>query len=264
LIGLGALGVYGVVSALIDGNDVDVPEADHEQAAANAKKTLEQVDWDKPIIAIDAPGTLWGLTQELKDGLDTQAGAKRVSLVKLEYPAAAHGMADSVALGKETLRLVLEEIQRRDPSGTKYHVALQGESQGAWVINDVLAEQPFRSTVDRVGLYGLPADATHDGALKHDERVRITNHPLDPIAWPHLGPSSLGAEAPGFILGHDKGDLPAALAMIALNPIHAALFGAGELANKVAGNYSAHPHVYTEHYAGEGTRWLLTGAPERD
>ena len=41
-IGVGAVGVYGVVSALLDGNDVAVPEADHKQAAANAKKTLEK------------------------------------------------------------------------------------------------------------------------------------------------------------------------------------------------------------------------------
>lgn len=261
---MGALGVYGVVSALVDGNDVDVPEADHATAAANAKQTLERIDWNKPIIAIDAPGTLWGVPQQLHDGLVAQGGADRVSIVKLEYPAAAHGMAQSVALGKETLRLVLEEIRRRDPDGTKYHVALQGESQGAWVVNDVLAEHPFHDTVDRVALYGVPADKTHDGALDDDRRVRTTNHPLDPIAWPHLGPASLGAQAPGFILGtHERSDLPAALAMMVLNPVHAAMFGVGELVGRITGDVTRNPHLYLEHYAGEGARWLLDGAPQR-
>ena len=262
-IGIGALGAYGLISALIDGNDAKLPEADHAKARENADTTLKKIDWNKPIIVIDAPGTLWGMTHELRVGMETQAGKDRVNLVKLEYPAAAHEMLDSVALGKETLRLVLEEIHRRDPDGTKYHVALQGESQGSWVINDLLAETPFQDTVDRVGLYGLPGDATHDGALKHDPRVRITNHPLDPISWPHLGPATLGATAPGFILGSDKRDLPAALAMIALNPIHAVLFGVGELAGRVSGDSSLHPHVYIENYEGEGTRWLLNGAPQR-
>jgi hypothetical protein len=262
-IGIGALGAYGLITALIDHNDATVPEADHAKARENADKTLKKIDWDKPIIAIDVPGTLWGMTKEMHESFERQVGADRGSLVKLEYPAAAHGMLDSVALGEETLRLVLEEIQRRDPEGTKYHVALQGESQGAWVINDTLAEHPFAKTVDRVGLYGLPGDAIHDGALAHDPRVRITNHPLDPISWKHLGPASLAATAPGFILGGDKRDIPAAIAMIALNPIHAALFGAGELSNRITGDYSTHPHVYTEHYAGEGMRWLLTGAPQR-
>lgn len=262
-LGVGALGAYGVVSALLDGNDAPVPEADHAMARANAERTLERIDWNKPIIAIDVPGTKVGFPKELADGLQRQAGAERVNATWLEYPAAATGMVESVALGKQTLRLVLDEIRRRDPNGVRYHVALQGESQGAWVINDVLAEDPYRDTVDRVALYGLPGDATHDGALAGDERVRITNHPFDPIWWPHLGPANIGARAPGFAIGRDRSDIPAAALMTVLNPIHAVVFGVGELIGRLSGDYGNHPHIYTEHYAGDGARWLLGGVPAR-
>jgi hypothetical protein len=264
-LGVGALGAYGLVSALMDGNDVAVPEADHAKAKANAKATLDRIDWNRPIIALTVAGTGWGNPpQELVDGLTRQAGADRVSISQVTYPATAVDMLDSVALGKETLRLVLEEIERRDPDGTKYHVALSGESQGAWVINDVLAEHPFAKTVDRAGLYGLPADVTYDGAFTHDDRVRITNHPLDPIAWHHLGPATIAAQAPGMILGHDWNDAPAAALEILLNPVHAALFGAGYLYSLAVGRPNGQPHLYTENYEDEGARFMLQGAPARE
>jgi hypothetical protein len=257
-IGVGALGAYGALTALLDRNDTAVPEADHAMARRNAEQTLAHVDWNRPIIAISVPSTGWGFASELKDGLARHAGSGRISEVKLEYPAAAHDMPTSVALGEESLRLVLEEIQRRDPVGTRYHVALQGESQGAWVINDVLAEHPFASTVDRVALYGLPRSATHDGALRDDARVRVTNDPWDPIAWPYLGPAGLGTAGIGLIIGHDGRDTPAALLGMALNPVHAAALGVGQLATMFTGRPSAHPHVYTEHYGDEAPEFLLS------
>ena len=263
-LGVGALGVYGVVSALLDGNDAPLPEVDHAKAKQNAEKTLTRIDWNKPIIAMTVAGTGWVRPpQELKEGLFARAGEDRTSLVHLEYPASATDMAAGVALGKETLRLVLDEIRRRDPDGTKYHVALNGESQGAWVINDVLGEQPFQQTVDRAGLYGLPASREHDDVHRDDPRIRVTNHPFDPIAWPHLGPASIAAQAPGFILGGNWGDFPAAAAQIVLNPLHAATFGVGQLVVMATGVHDRHPHLYTEHYGGDGAEFLLSGAPAR-
>lgn len=258
--GLGAVGVYGVVSALLDGNDIDLPEADAATARAAANATLEKVDWNRPVIVIGVPGTGWGIPQELREGLKS-AGGDRVSTVQLRYPAAATGMVESAALGKATLRLVLDEIERRDPDGTKYHVALHGESQGAWVVNDVMAEAPNAKLVDRATMFGLPASATHDGAHRDDPRVRITNHPFDPIAWPYLGPSGIAAAAPGLLLGRNPKDAPGALLMMALNPLHSIAFGLGDLVGRVDQNWSRNPHIYFEHYGTSAPEFLLSGAP---
>lgn len=77
------------------------------------------------------------------------------------------------ALGKETLRLVLEEIRRRDPDGTRYHVALNGESRGGWVINDVL-KHPFRP--GRLQPGQLPGGGAPDRA-QPDPRGGVRDRP---------------------------------------------------------------------------------------
>lgn len=264
LAGLGALGAFGIVSALRDGNNVAVPKADSAAAAADAQRTLDKVHWDRDVIVLSVPGTEWGLTHELVEGVEAQVGKNRASVVWVRYPGSASNMPASVAQGEATLQLVLEEIQRRDPSGTKYHVALHGESQGAWIINDVLGRTPFAKTVDRVDVFGLPSTANDDGALGRDPRAHVTNHPLDPIAWPFLGPASVAVAAPGFLIGGNWADAPAALLQIALNPIHGLAFAGGMIAQKVTGNLATNPHIYIEHYGvgADAPRRLLEGAAD--
>ena len=262
--GLGALGAFGIVSALRDGNDARLPEAGAAAARDAARRTLDSIDWDRDVLVISVPGTEWGLSHELVDGVHAQAGADRASVVGLAYPAAASQMTESVALGMATLELVLEEIRRRDPDGSRYHVALQGESQGAWIINDLLATQPFADTVDRINLLGLPSAATHDDAMRADARAHVTNHPLDPIAWPFLGPASVAAAAPGYLIGGNVGDAPAAFLQAVLNPVHALAFAGGAIVQHATGNLAANPHVYLEDYAEESPRRLLEGFEARE
>jgi hypothetical protein len=154
-------------------------------------------------------------------------------------------MASSVATGERALQLVLDEIARRDPDGTRYHVALTGESQGAWVVNDLLAEHPFERTVDEVSLYGLPGIATHDDALRDDERVQVTNHRWDPVTWRALGSADAAADAGGTLFGGGGArSLLSTIDYVASNPVHAAIMGIASLRLALDGERSAHPHVY--------------------
>lgn len=258
--GLGAFGAFGLVSALRDHNDATVLAPDQAAARAAADRTLKGIHWDRDVIVISVPGTEWGLTHELVDGIKARVGERGASVVQLRYPGTADHMRQSVGQGEATLRLVLEEIQRRDPGGTRYHVALQGESQGAWVINDVLARTPFAKTVDRVDVFGLPATVTDDRALRSDPRAHVTNHPIDPITWPYLGPSAVAVGAPSFLIGGNWADAPAALLQVALNPVHGLVFAGGLIAQKITGNMATNPHVYIEHYGDDAPRRLLQGA----
>lgn len=67
------------------------------------------------------------------------------------------------------------------------------------------------------------------------------------------------AAAPGFLIGGNWADAPAAIVQSMLNPIHAIAFLGGVLAQKVTGSLAANPHIYLEEYASSSPQWLLDG-----
>jgi hypothetical protein len=255
-----ALGVgIGVIQTLVDHGDVPLPAPDEAAARAAADRTLANIDWKRDNILLWASGTdVHDMRWQLREGFEDSPLAERTSFVRLEYPATGANMDQSVATGTRTLELVMDEIRRRDPDGSRYHVALQGESQGSWLVNDYVAARGGldATQVDGMDMYGLPSMATYDHDLKSDPRVRITNHRMDPVTWRSLGSNHDALEAAGLLLGGGDGNPFSTAAHLVLNPVHTTVFLGAVGLMKATDNRALHPHVYDEEQR-DAARFLL-------
>lgn len=261
IIGAFAALSYGVgaVQSLVDKGDVALPAPDESSARAAADRTLASIDWSRDNILLWAAGTdVHEMRWQLREGFEDSPLASRTNFVRLEYPAAGANMDQSVATGTRTLELVMDEIRRRDPSGSRYHVALQGESQGAWLVNDYVAARGGldKAQVDRMDMFGLPSMATYDRDLAGDSRVRITNHAMDPVTWRTLGSTGSALEAAGLLMGGGRGNLASAGTYLLMNPVHALVFLGGTALTAMTGKRELHPHTYDEQQR-DSARFLL-------
>jgi hypothetical protein len=141
---LAAGAAVGAAATFGDRNDAALPAPDVAAARAIAERAIASIDWTAQTIAICVAGTGAAPRRSLVERLGAAAG---VTVVELAYAASAAQITSSVATGMQALRAVLAEIERRDPTGKRYRVVLQGESQGAWVVGDVVAADGWLRTV---------------------------------------------------------------------------------------------------------------------
>ncbi|MCW2920209.1 MAG: Cutinase [Thermoleophilia bacterium] len=223
-------------------------EVDWERAHADAQKTLDAIDFSKRDIVIWAPGTSnHGPHPAFEAAIAEAYRGEGSNLVALEYEATWH-LRRSLPTGIATMRLVLEGINAR---GGDHRVLLSGESQGAWIIGEVLADPAVSSIVDRAVLLGHPRLAKHQYNAGQDARVRVINHAGDQVALPIRGSATDGLDAMLAIRTLDMSKAGALVRAITANPDH----GVKMLANIIFAlpfvkSLLKNPHVYD----GEMTR----------
>jgi hypothetical protein len=221
---------------------------DWERAHADAQKVLDAIDFSKRDIVIWAPGTSnHGPHPAFEAAVRDAYKGEGTNLVALEYEATWH-LHRSLPTGVATMRLVLEGIKAR---GGDHRVLLSGESQGAWIIGEVLSDAAVSSVIDRAVLIGHPWLAKHQYTAGQDARVRVINHAGDQVALPVRGSATDGLDAMLAIRTLDLSKAGALVRAIAHNPDH----GVKMLANIVFAipglkKLLKNPHVYD----GEMTR----------
>jgi hypothetical protein len=221
---------------------------DWERAHADARKVLDAIDFSKRDIVIWAPGTSnHGPHKAFEAAVREAYAGEGSNLVALEYEATWH-LRRSLPTGIATMRLVLEGIRAR---GGDHRVLLSGESQGAWIIGEVLADPAVSNVVDRAVLLGHPWLAAHQYDRGQDPRVRVINHAGDQVTLPVRGNPTDGLDAMLAIRTLDLSKAGSLIKAIAMNPDH----GVTMLANiafalPFVKSLLKNPHVYD----GEMTR----------
>lgn len=239
---------------------------DQARAEADAKRTLESIDWSKPNIALWVPGTG---THSIHGGWENQVqaafGRDEVSLALVDYPAST-SFNSSVATGMETLKLVLAGIAEH---GGDHHVTLSGHSQGAWIIGDSLGTPEIARAVDKATLYGHPGPAKIDWSRSGGDRVLQIDDPADAYTLDVNGSMDAqraldelkdGRTSDGGSIDFGGTIQRAGLvtAGMLLNPgLSVAMLG--EKISPESWDGPKHPHNYDERFA-EGARFLAPKA----
>jgi hypothetical protein len=148
-----------------------------------------------------------------------------------------------VATGVAALRLVLEEIARRRPGRT---VHLAGESQGAWVITETIADPRMRRRVDRAVLLSNPWAARHHYVDGHDPRIMEMSRRVDIVARRVNGDINQVLDAAEAVLKFDLRGLPTLVGVLARNPASAAMLAMTGLRLLTPGGRDRDPHNYED------------------
>lgn len=266
LIGLGVaeLGLFATGLALnatrshaLQFGDVGAGTAPPGEAESVAAEMIGRIDWTQPSIVIWVPGICSppGVRPEFAAAADGVASPHWLGA--LEYPRYAD-IDRNVPIGARALELVLDEIRRRDPDGTRYNVAVAAESLGAIVASRAM-QTDAGSVIDRAEFFGTPAAAP---TIPRELADRVVNHQRfwDPIATPFIGWSHLWSQAGDAGFGAGPRKFPALVAEALLNPYAAAVTGVTTLQFKLGGHdgYLNHPHNYWQEMPAAAQR-LIAG-----
>lgn len=138
----------------------------------------------KSTIVVWVPATLkHNVRVPFRRNMEAVFGVGTCSFTSLRYPA-TWDIGPSAATGIEALRMLLLELHRRAPGK---RLLLAGESQGAMVAGEALADPAVRRVVARAVLLGHPWVATHHYHDARDIGVVEIDNPADPIAQPVHG-----------------------------------------------------------------------------
>ena len=235
-------------------------KVDPYQAQHDANIALESIDWSKRDIVIWVPGTDNHTIHPKFEQAVREAWGADASLSRIDYPA-TWDMYRSVPTGLATLRIVLQAIAAH---GGDHRVFLAGESQGAWLIGEALADPAVGKVVTRAQLFGHPWVAAHDYADGHDARVREVNHVGDQVSEPIKGDVTGAMQA--MMAVHQLSPAGAGKLAGALveNPKHALLMGEWLLRSLPgAKTFLKDPHDYGPDmtFGVEWLRWGKDGDP---
>jgi hypothetical protein len=240
---------------------------DWQRAHADAIKVLDSIDFTKPELVMWLPGTdNHGVQKDFRTAVQTAwaSDLDRVSLVALEYEATWQ-LRHSFPTGLATMKLVMHGIRQRlaerGELGRK-QLLLAGESQGGWIIGEVMADPQLRGLVTRAITAGHPWLAKHQYADAHDAIVRTINHEGDQVAMPVSGDVGNAMDAMSAV---KTGAILPNLGRIALailqNPIHGVLILHNQLRETPIRPLLSDPHNYISEYP-RMVAYLRTGAFE--
>lgn len=231
---------------------------DWARARADAATTLARMDLSKPNLVIWVPGTSNTRVHPAFERDVRAAYGDSLSLGKLDYEASWH-LRRSVATGLATLLLVLEELRRRGISPDR--IRLAGESQGAWIVGEAMANPQLGNVAARAVLLGHPWLAAHQYTQGQDPRVQVINHVGDQVTLPVQGSPADGLDAMVAIRTLQLAQLGTVVRALAANPSH----GVKMLANIVYAvpglkTIFANPHVYDRRMP-DAIEFLRDGTP---
>lgn len=219
-------------------------KVDIERAYADAQRVLDSIDFSKRDLFIWVPGTSnKGVNSDFEEAVRASyLGTGGVSLTALVYEA-SWNIRPSVATGIATLKLVLAGIAAH---GGNHRLMLAGESQGAWVIGEAMADPMLRKVVDRAVLLGHPWLAAHHYDAGQDSSVIEVNHHGDEVAMPVKGDAAVGLDAMVAIRTLQIGKLGTVAQALVSNPDHLIKL-LGSIAYAVPGLKSLfkNPHDYS-------------------
>ncbi|MBC7461366.1 MAG: hypothetical protein H7287_08385 [Thermoleophilia bacterium] len=161
-------------------------EVDVERADRDAEQVLRAIDFARRDIFIWAPGTRArhvhpAFRSALRAAQPDAGEGNRASLTPLLYEASWH-IRRSAPTGMLTLKRVLQGIRTRlAASSTEHNVYLAGESQGAWIIGEMMADADVGDVATRAVLMGHPMLAGHEYVNGEDDRVVVINNQLDQV-----------------------------------------------------------------------------------
>ncbi len=229
---------------------------DSARAIHDAQWALNAIDWTKRDIVIWVPGTSnHTIHRRFEQSVqDSWKGA--ASLVRLEYEATWH-MRRSMPTGIATLRLVLAGIAAH---GGNHRVMLAGESQGAWIIGETLADPMMRRTVSRAVLMGHPWHAAHHYDDGHDHDIAEINHDQDMVAMPVKGDVTKAFDALIALNTLQLNKVGLILGALAANAQHGALLLTSALRATLLRGVLADPHDYTNDMR-RAVEYLRLGSP---
>lgn len=200
-----------------------------ERAHADAQKVLDSIDFSRRDIVIWVPGTdATSVHHDFAQAMRYQFDAESPALVHMQYEA-SWSLRRSVPTGLATMKLVLEGIRQRlaqRGDAAQHRVLLAGESQGAWIIGEAIADPKVGPVVSRVALMGHPWLAAHHYDRGQDPRVREINHLSDQIAMKVSGDPGVGLDAmiavrTGVLF--QGNNLMTLMKAVLANPIHGVL-----------------------------------------
>jgi hypothetical protein len=199
-----------------------------ERAHVDARALLDSIDFSRRDIVIWVPGTS-GSGVHHDFGLavrDLYGRGGDVSLVAMPYEASWE-LRRSLPTGLATFKLVLEGIRQRLaqlPAHLRPRILVSGESQGAWIIGESMADPRLGRVVDRAVLAGHPWLAKTQYLDGHDPRVRVINHLGDQITLPVAGDAGVGVDAMAAVrTGRLKTSIGTVAKAILANPLHGVL-----------------------------------------
>jgi hypothetical protein len=225
---------------------------DWARAQRDALAALAQIDFSRRDLILWIPGTDGhGVHQDVRHAVDYLYGEQGgdESLTYMPYEA-SWALRESLPTGLATMKLVLEGIRQRlatMPAASRPRVLLAGESQGAWIIGEALADPSVGGVVTRAALVGHPWLARTQYLDGHDPRVRVINHRGDQIAMEIKGDAGIGMDAMTAVkTGKLKEHLGLVAKAILANPIHGALLAhtMARDAMPVLRPFLRDPHVY--------------------
>ncbi|MCW2949711.1 MAG: hypothetical protein JWN41_724, partial [Thermoleophilia bacterium] len=175
---------------------------DEARARRDARTVLAAIDFSRRDIVIWVPGTNYsGVRPAFRRALRAaqvgagDGGGDRASLTALLYEGSWH-IRRSLPTGMATLKLVLQGVARRlESSSTEHAIYLAGESQGAWIIGEIVADAEVGPLVTRAVLMGHPFVAGHKYGDGQDERVAVINNEGDQVTLGFRGEPSHGLDA---------------------------------------------------------------------
>lgn len=220
-------------------------EADMLRARHDARIVLDAIDWSKPDIVLWVPGTdNHGIHPAFEDAARESWSDGSASLVHLRYPG-TWDLRTSLPTGIATLKIVLAAIKAR---GGNHRVLLAGESQGAWVIGEAMADPQMRSIVTRAIIFGHPFIASHHYDDGHDPGIAEIANRGDQITMPIHGDPGAALDAMTAIYTLKLWRLGTIGRAMIENPAHIPMLAATFLRSFApGGRLFKDPHDYTTH-----------------
>jgi hypothetical protein len=216
------------------------------QARHNALISLNRIDFSKHDIVIWVPGTdNHTIHPAFEAAVNDSWSEGGESLSKLEYDA-TWDMRPSTATGLATLKLVLAGIAAH---GGNHNVMLAGESQGAWVIGEAMADPMLRKVVSRAVLMGHPWLAAHHYDDGHDPGIVEIDNPGDEVCAPVKGDLSNAMAAMCDIHQLKLWRLDQIGKALIQNPAHIPMLAWWMIRSIIPGHPFKDPHNYSDHMA---------------
>lgn len=182
---------------------------DHFDARTYADRILANIDWSKRDIILNVPGTGDRLVLNgMRLALARTFAAHEAAFAFVDYDT-NWDFQRSVPKGLDVLKLVLAGIAAH---GGDHRIFLFGQSQGALVIGEAMADRKLTAMVERAAIWGHPNIARHHYPTGVDPRVWEFSNADDPVAYPLKGSAHEFIESLGKLFG---GDYMAALPPIA-------------------------------------------------
>ena len=213
-------------------------------AVHDAKIALDSIDWSKHDLVMWVPGTDNHSVHPVFAAAVHQAWSDGSASLSVMNYMASWDLRKSGATGVATLKLVLAGIAAH---GGNYNVMLGGESQGAWVIGEAMADPMLRAVVHRAVIMGHPFVAAHHYDDGHDPGIVEINNPGDQVSAPVKGDVGNAIDAMAAMQKRELWKIGAILKAGIDNPNQVGLILLAIVRATIGKSFMKEPHEFSAH-----------------